>query len=147
MAQLNLDWLTRKAVLFCTEQEIKLCQLLFFKVTMARNCYQLIFRFLYFVDNHSRTAIRTDKLYKILPLYNFLRKIWKDLYSPGERISIDEEAGCHAGFTMITIKILHQKLYTVWFSYWLFLVPWCLCYGWYGIETNGSQQVAFSLHE
>ena len=42
------------------------------------------------VDNNNKPANCIDKLYKIRTLYDLLRKIWKDMYNPGEYTSIDE---------------------------------------------------------
>ena len=62
----------------------------FFNATMSRNRYQLISRFLHCSDNNSRPANCTDKLYKIRPVYDLLKRTWKDMYNLNEHIAIDE---------------------------------------------------------
>ena len=49
----------------------------------------------------------TDKQYKIRPLYDLLRRTWKDMYNLNEHVAIDEgilmwRAGCHSGLTIKT---------------------------------------------
>ena len=62
----------------------------FFNATMSRNRYQLLSRFLHCSDNNSRPANCTDKLYKIRPVYDLLKRTWKDMYNLNEHIAIDE---------------------------------------------------------
>ena len=68
----------------------KTFQTSFFNQTMSRNRYQITSRFLHCVDNNKKAANCTDNLYKIQTLYDLLTQIWKDMYNPGEHISIDE---------------------------------------------------------
>ncbi|XP_064637143.1 piggyBac transposable element-derived protein 4-like [Lineus longissimus] len=57
---------------------------------MPRNRFELILKFLHFNDNNTKAPDNTDKLYKIRPVYDLMVAKWRDLYDPGEFISIDE---------------------------------------------------------
>ena len=62
----------------------------FFGQTMKRNRYQIIMKFLHFNDNEARPLDSTDKLYKLRPIHDKIVGNWRQLFNPGEQISIDE---------------------------------------------------------
>lgn len=65
----------------------------FFKKTMTKNRFLLLLRFLHFNDNTlqiPRGHGGYDPLFKIRPVYDYLRKRFKDLYTPEQRLSLDE---------------------------------------------------------
>ena len=60
----------------------------YFPRTMARNRYQAIWRYLRFRDEEN--ADRSDRLYRVRPLLDFLLERFQALFVPGEKVSIDE---------------------------------------------------------
>ena len=60
----------------------------YFGKCMSRNRFQIILRFLHCADN--QTADKTDKMYKVKPVSDYLIAKFKELYQPDEQISIDE---------------------------------------------------------
>eukprot|EP00079_Xenopus_tropicalis_P036071 XP_017949842.1 PREDICTED: piggyBac transposable element-derived protein 4-like [Xenopus tropicalis] len=64
-----------------------------FSVTMSRNRYQLLLRFLHF--NNNATAVPPnepghDRLHKLRPLINSLSERFAEMYTPSQNISVDE---------------------------------------------------------
>ena len=62
----------------------------FYGQTMPRNRYQIIIKFLHFNDNEARPSDSNDKLFKPRPIYDKIVANWRQLFYPGEQISIDE---------------------------------------------------------
>ena len=62
----------------------------FFNKCMSRNRFQLLTAFLHFNDNEKMPENCDDKLYKIRPMYSLMVSRWRELYSLGEHIAIDE---------------------------------------------------------
>ena len=62
----------------------------FFSKCISRNRFQLLTGFLHFNDNKQMPENCDDKLYKIRPVYSIMVSKWRELYSMGEHISIDE---------------------------------------------------------
>ena len=60
----------------------------YFSRTMARNRYQLIWRFLHFTDNQHIDA--SDPFHKARPVLDLLLASFKEMYKPAKDISIDE---------------------------------------------------------
>ena len=61
---------------------------------MARDRFFAIKRCLHFVDNNDDSVDRTDPFNKVRPLLERLRKTSKELYHPGEFLSLDEMMQC-----------------------------------------------------
>ncbi|PNF19853.1 hypothetical protein B7P43_G12511 [Cryptotermes secundus] len=63
----------------------------FFPNVMSEERFSLLTRFLHFVDNTNKeTAKRDPKLYKILPVSEYLKKKFQKVYIPGKEIGVDE---------------------------------------------------------
>ena len=65
----------------------------FFGRTMSRNHFLLILQFLHFTDNTQRVPRGQDgydPLFKIRPVYDYLRKRFADVYRPEQQPSLDE---------------------------------------------------------
>ena len=60
----------------------------YFNHTMARNRFQSIYSNLHFNDNSLDD--KTDRLYKVRPVLDYLVGKFKELYQPGENICVDE---------------------------------------------------------
>ena len=59
-----------------------------FGKTMPRNRFQIIWRFLHFNNNALQDA--NDKMYKVLPVLDYIVGKFKEMYQPGQNICIDE---------------------------------------------------------
>ncbi|MEO0684629.1 MAG: hypothetical protein AAFY76_06160 [Cyanobacteria bacterium J06649_11] len=61
--------------------------------------YQLISKFLHFADNtyYDPNDKTRDRLYKVRPVIDYFNETFKELYTPGQRISIDEQLLLHKG--------------------------------------------------
>ena len=60
----------------------------YFGRVMSRNRFQLILKFLHFVDN--TTADTQDRLYKIRPVLTYVVNKCQELFQPDVNVSIDE---------------------------------------------------------
>jgi len=60
-----------------------------FPQTMSRNRFQLIQRYLHFIDNHA-AGTNVDHLYKILTILDIVVNNFRTNYIPGRKISLDE---------------------------------------------------------
>ena len=60
----------------------------FFGATMTRNRFQAISRYFHFNDSMNLDA--SDRMYRVRPVLDHLLAKFKELYQPGEEISIDE---------------------------------------------------------
>lgn len=62
----------------------------FFSKCMSRNRFEIIWRFLHFSDNKSRSVNSDDKLYKVRPVLDYLVSKFQEMYQPNKNICIDE---------------------------------------------------------
>uniref|UniRef100_A0A667ZA88 PiggyBac transposable element-derived protein domain-containing protein n=1 Tax=Myripristis murdjan TaxID=586833 RepID=A0A667ZA88_9TELE len=62
----------------------------YFNKVMSRNRFEIIWRFLHFSDNKARPANDTDRLYKVLPVLDYLVSKFREMYQPSTNICIDE---------------------------------------------------------
>ncbi|KAM3850406.1 piggyBac transposable element-derived protein 4-like [Diretmus argenteus] len=60
----------------------------YFRKTMSRNRYQLIWRFLHFSDN--REVDGSDRLHKVRLVLDLLLTKFREMYQPSQNISVDE---------------------------------------------------------
>ena len=60
----------------------------YFRATMPRNRFQLIWRFLHFSDNREVDA--ADRLHKVRPVLDLLLANFREMFQPSENISVDE---------------------------------------------------------
>ncbi|KAM3842484.1 piggyBac transposable element-derived protein 4-like [Diretmus argenteus] len=60
----------------------------YFRATMPRNCFQLIWRFLHFSDNRDVDA--ADRLHKVRPVLDLLLANFREMFQPSQNISVDE---------------------------------------------------------
>ena len=60
----------------------------YFRATMPRNRFQLIWRFLHFNDNRRVNA--ADRLHKVRPVLDLLLANFREMYQPSQNISVDE---------------------------------------------------------
>jgi len=66
-----------------------------FSLTMSRDRYQLILKFLHFSDNEQ--IDKEDRLYKVRPICEYLVHRFQAIYTPEKEISIDEQLMLHKG--------------------------------------------------
>ena len=57
---------------------------------ISRECYKQISRYLHFLDNASLAPLGYDRLRKVRPLMEYLSTKFSSLYSPGEKLAVDE---------------------------------------------------------
>ena len=63
----------------------------FFPNVMSEERFSLLTRFLHFVDNTNKEIAKRDpKLYKILPVSEYLKNKFQKVYIPGKEVSVDE---------------------------------------------------------
>ena len=67
-----------------------LLQTSFFGQCLSRDWFLLITTFLYFNDNELRPNDCSHKIYKVRPVFKMLTEKWREMYSLGEHIAIDE---------------------------------------------------------
>ncbi|KAM3872215.1 piggyBac transposable element-derived protein 4-like [Diretmus argenteus] len=60
----------------------------YFRATMPRNRFQLIWRFLHFSDNRDVDA--ADRLHKVRPVLDLLLANFREMFQPSQNISVDE---------------------------------------------------------
>ena len=76
-----------------------------FNLLMTRNKFQLILKFLHFLDNSNlpaRDDPSYDRLYKIRPVIDHLFEKFQSVYEPRRSICVDTycgKAGCFSGNT------------------------------------------------
>ncbi|XP_014674059.1 PREDICTED: piggyBac transposable element-derived protein 4-like [Priapulus caudatus] len=61
-----------------------------FSKVMPRNRFEIIWSYFHVNDNEARPADDTDRLYKVRPVLDHLVTKFRELYNPGQNISIDE---------------------------------------------------------
>ncbi|XP_071943879.1 piggyBac transposable element-derived protein 4-like [Antedon mediterranea] len=61
-----------------------------FSKVMSRNRFEIILSYFHFNDNSQRPADCTDRLYKVRPILDHMLTKFRELYTPGQNISIDE---------------------------------------------------------
>ena len=67
-----------------------LLQTPFFGQCMSGDRFLLITAFLHFNDNELRPNDCTDKIYKVRPVFEMLMEKWREMFSLGEHIAINE---------------------------------------------------------
>jgi len=77
-----------------------------FTSVISRNRYQLVSKFLHFVNNERWDPKDTnrDKLFKVRPLITFMNRRFQEVYVPSRSIAIDEQLLLYKGK-------LHFKMY------------------------------------
>ncbi|XP_033100412.1 piggyBac transposable element-derived protein 4-like [Anneissia japonica] len=61
-----------------------------FGKVMSRNCFEIILTYFHFKDNSQRPPNCNDRLFKVRPILDHLLSRFRELYIPGQNISIDE---------------------------------------------------------
>ena len=61
-----------------------------FSVTMARNRFLQILRYLHFVNNEDSSINKENKLWKVQNILDYINKRFRAAYHPRRELSIDE---------------------------------------------------------